>query len=301
MLKNFDQLVNQLRDQAPRTIAVALAEDADVLTALEKARAMGLTRAILTGHEDKIHKLFKDLKIKADPYQLVATADENEAVQKAIELVRTNQAQVVMKGLCSTNSFLKGILDKSAGLRQHSGNVISHLALFESPLYHKLFMMSDAAMNIAPDLATKVAITENAIAAAQRLGYQLPKVAIISAVEKVNAAGIPSSADAAIIAKMGDRGQIKGAIIDGPLAVDNALSSESCKVKGLRSPVGGDADICIVANIETGNAFYKLLTVLGQAKVAGIIIGAAAPVVLTSRSDSEEAKFLSIVTALKIS
>jgi phosphate butyryltransferase len=301
MLKNFDQLVNQLRDQAPLTIAVALAEDADVLTALEKARAMGLARAILTGHEDKIHKLLKELKIKADLYQLVAAADENEAVQKAIELVRANQAQVVMKGLCSTSSFLKGILDKSAGLRMRSGNVISHLAVFESPVYHKLFMMSDAAMNIAPDLATKVAITENAVAAAQRLGYQQPKVAIISAVEKVNAAGIPSSADAAIIAKMGDRGQIKGAIIDGPLAVDNALSAESCTVKGLRSPVGGDADICIVPNIETGNVFYKLLTVLGQAKVAGIIIGAGAPVILTSRSDSEESKFLSIATALKIS
>ncbi len=223
MLKNFDQLVNQLRDQSPRTIAVALAEDADVLTALEKARALGLTRAILTGHEDKIRTLFRELKIKAEPYQLVAAADEDEAVQKAIELVRTNQAQVLMKGLCSTNSFLKGILDKSGGLRR-GGNVISHLALFESPAYHKLFMMSDAAMNIAPDLATKVAITENAIAAVHRLGYQLPKVAIISAVEKVNAAGIPSSADAAIIAKMGDRGQIKGAIIDGPLAVVNQRS-----------------------------------------------------------------------------
>ena len=299
MLKNFDQLVNQVRDQAPRTIAVALAEDADVLTALEKARAMGLTRAILTGHEDKIYKLFKELKINADPYQLVAASDENEAVQKAIELVRSDQARVVMKGLCSTGTFLKGLLDKNTGLR--SGNVISHLALFESPFYHKLFMMSDAAMNIAPDLAAKVAITENAIAAAQKLGYRQPKVAIISAVEKVNAAGIPSSADAAIIAKMGDRGQIKGAIIDGPLAVDNALSAESCTVKGLNSPVGGDADICIVPNIETGNAFYKLLTILGQAKVAGIIIGAGAPVVLTSRADSEESKFLSIVTALKIS
>jgi phosphate butyryltransferase len=299
MLKTFDQLVKQLRDQSPRTIAVALAEDADVLTALEKARAAGIARAILTGNEDKIRKLLRELKIKTDRYQLISAADENEAVQKAIELVRSNQAQVVMKGLCSTNAFLKGILDKTGGLR--SGNVISHLALFESPAYHKIFMMSDAAMNISPDLATKVAITENAIAAAQRLGYQLPKVAIISAVEKVNASGIPSSADAAIIAKMGDRGQIKGAVIDGPLAVDNALSEESCTVKGLRSPVGGDADICIVPNIETGNAFYKLLTVLGRARVAGIIVGAGAPVVLTSRSDSEECKFLSIVTALKIS
>ena len=299
MIKNFDQLVNQVKDQPARTIAVALAEDADVLTALEKARALGITRAILTGREDKILALFKELRIDPKPYQLVAARDEMESVQKAIELVNSDQAQVVMKGLCSTSVFLKGILDKSSGLR--SGKVISHMAVFESPGYHKLFMMSDAAMNIAPDLATKVVITENAIAAAEKLGYLLPKVAIISAVEKVNAEGLPSSAEAAIIAKMGDRGQIRGAIIDGPLAVDTALSKESCEVKGLKSPVGGDADICIVPNIETGNAFYKLLTVLGNARVAGIIVGARTPVVLTSRADSDESKFLSIVTALKIS
>jgi phosphate butyryltransferase len=299
MLKNFDQLVSQVRDQSPRTIAVAQAEDADILMALEKARALGIARAILTGRQDKIHKLFKELKINPAPYQLVAASEENEAVQKAIELVQANQAQVVMKGLCATHSFLKGILDKSTGLR--CGKVISHLAVFESPAYHKVFMMSDAAMNIAPDLAGKVAITENAIDVAHKLGYKLPKVAIISAVEKVNAEGIPSSADAAIIAKMGDRGQIKGAVIDGPLAVDNALSRESCTVKGLRSPVGGDVDICIVPNIETGNVFYKLLTVLGKARVAGIILGARTPVILTSRSDSEDSKFMSIVTALKIS
>jgi phosphate butyryltransferase len=189
------------------------------------------------------------------------------------------------------------VLDKANGLR--TGNIISHLSLFENPQYHKILMMSDAAMNIAPDLPTKIAITENAVSAAIKLGYSLPKVAIISAVEKVNPEGIPSSADAAIIAKMADRGQIKGAIIDGPLAVDNALSQQACKVKGLTSPVGGDADICIVPNIETGNAFYKLLTILGQAKVGGIVVGARAPIVLTSRADSEESKFLSIVTALK--
>jgi phosphate butyryltransferase len=299
MLKNFNQLVTQVKDQPTRTIAVALAEDADILSALEKARASGIVRAILTGRENKILALFKELGIDPKPYQMVEAGDETESVQKAIELVNSNQAQVVMKGLCSTSVFLKGILDKSSGLR--SGKVISHLAVFESPGYHKLFMMSDAAMNIAPDLATKVAITENAIAAAHKLGYALPKVAIISAVEKVNAEAMPSSADAAIMAKMGDRGQIKGAVIDGPLAVDNALSKESCEVKGLQSPVGGDADICIVPNIETGNAFYKLMTVLGNARVAGIIVGARAPVVLTSRADSDESKFLSIVTAIKIS
>jgi phosphate butyryltransferase len=299
MLKNFEQLVSQVKNQPARTVAVALAEDPEVLLALEKARAAGIIRAILTGRENVILKLFKEMKLDPSLYQIVAARDEEEAVQKAIEQVHAQQAQVVMKGLCSTQSFLKGILDKNGGLR--CGKVLSHLAVFESPFYHKLFMMSDAAMNIAPDLATKVVITENAIAAAVKLGYQLPKVAILSAVEKINAEAMPSSAEAAIIAKMGDRGQIKGACIDGPLAVDNALSKESCEVKNLKSPVGGDADICIVPNIETGNAFYKLLTILGNARVAGIIIGAQTPVVLTSRADSDESKFLSIVTALKIS
>jgi phosphate butyryltransferase len=154
-------------------------------------------------------------------------------------------------------------------------------------------------MNIAPDLSTKIAITENAIDTVIKIGYKMPKVAIISAVEKVNPDGIPSSAEAAVIAKMADRGQILGAIVDGPLAVDNALSQKACDIKGLNSPVGGDADICIVPNIETGNTFYKLLTVLGDAKVGGIIVGAAVPVILTSRADSEESKFLSILTALK--
>jgi phosphate butyryltransferase len=201
--------------------------------------------------------------------------------------------------LCSTANFLKGLLDKNNGMR--SGQVISHLAVFESPNYHKLFMMSDAAMNIAPDLSAKIAITQNAIMAAKKMGLTRPKVAIISAIEKVNPEGIPSSADAAIIAKMADRGQIADAIIDGPLAVDNALSALSCQVKGLKTPVAGDTDICIVPNIETGNVFYKLLTIMGNAKVAGIIVGASVPVVLTSRADSDESKFLSIVTALEAS
>jgi len=299
MIKTFSQLVDQVKKERPKTIAVAMAQDIDLLEALEKARALGLAQGILTGKVNKIKALLNDLNIAESNYHILPATTEQEAVQLAVDLVRDGKAQVLMKGLCSTANFLKGILDKTNGLR--SGQVISHLALFESPYYHKLFMMSDAAMNIAPDISAKIAITENALAAARKLGYKKPKVAIISALEKVNPDGIPSSADAAVIAKMGERGQIKNAIIDGPLAVDNALSAESCKVKGLNTPVAGDADICIVPNIETGNVFYKLLTILGGAKVAGIIVGAKAPIVLTSRSDSDQSKFLSIVTALKAS
>ena len=299
MLKSFKEIEEQVKNEQQRTIAVAMAEDSDILIALERARSKGLAKAILTGEKKKITSILKKSDIDEKEYEIIDTKSEYESVGSAVSLVRKGRAQVLMKGLCSTSVFLKGLLDKETGLR--SGKVISHLALFESPNYHKLLMMSDAAMNIAPDISDKVAILENAVAAAHKIGYHNPKVAVISAIEKVNPVGIPSSADAAIISKMAERGQIKGAIIDGPLAIDNALSLQSCETKGLKSPVGGEADICIVPNIETGNAFYKLLTILGNAKVAGIIVGAKSPVVLTSRADSEESKYLSILTALKAS
>jgi phosphate butyryltransferase len=299
MLKSFKEIEEQVKSEKQKTIAVAMAEDAEILIALEKARSNGLAKAILTGEKKKIKSILKNNEIDENKYEFLDCNEEVNSVAEAVGLVRNGKAQVLMKGLCSTSVFLKGLLDKENGLR--SGKVISHLALFESPNYHKLLMMSDAAMNIAPDISDKISILENALHAAQKIGYHNPKVAIISAVEKVNPTGIPSSADAAIIAKMADRGQIKGGIIDGPLAIDNALSLHSCEIKGLKSPVGGEADICIVPNIETGNAFYKLLTILGNARVAGIIVGAKSPVVLTSRADSEDSKYLSILTALKAS
>ena len=299
MISDFKVLEDKMRSEKPRKISVALAEDTDILIALEKARAEGFTQAILTGNEKKIIALLQKTGANRNNYEIISARNEQEAVAKAVSLVKKGDAQVLMKGLCSTAVFLKEVLDKERGLR--SGKILSHIAVFESPNYHKLFMMSDGAMNIAPTLSEKVQITENALGAMRKLGYKKPKVAIISALEKVNAENIPSSADAAILAKMGDRGQIKNAIIDGPLAVDNALSIQSCRVKGLKSPVGGDADLCIVPNIETGNAFYKLLTIMGNSKVAGIVVGARAPIVLTSRADSEESKYLSILTALKSS
>jgi phosphate butyryltransferase len=299
MIKNFDEILKQVKNETQKTIAVAYAEDKDVLKALEKARSLGFTKAILTGNSGNITAMLKSLNINESDYKIIDAANEMQSIELAVAEVKSGRANVLMKGLCSTSLFLKGILDKNNGLR--SGKVLSHLAVFESPKYHKLFMLSDAAMNIAPDLSTKIVITENAISTALSLGYKKPKVAIISAVEKVNHEGIPSSVDAAIISKMNERSQIKNAIIDGPLALDNALSKESCRIKGLMTPVGGNADILIVPNIETGNACYKLLTILGNAKVAGIIVGATAPIVLTSRADSDDSKFLSIITALKAS
>jgi len=299
MLKDFKELLRLHAGKERKKIAVAMAQDVDVLHALDAARAAGIAGAVLVGDKEKLKALADHENIDLKNYDIIDKADEADCVKEAIGVIKAGEAQVLMKGLCSTAIFLKNILNKENGLR--SAKLLSHLAIFESPNYHKLLFMSDAAMNIAPDLDEKIAITDNAIRAVNRLGYKNPKVALISAVEKVNAAGMPSSADAAIISKMGERGQIKNAVIDGPLAVDNALSRRANEVKGLQSPVGGDADICIVPNIETGNVFYKLLTVLGNAQVAGVVLGASVPVVLTSRADSDNSKYLSIASALAIS
>jgi len=299
MLKNFKQLLRQVSKMEKRKIAVAMAQDSEVLLALNAAQSAGLGQAILVGDRNTIIQRAEEEHINVKNFEIVDVKEEKKCIREAIEIVRSGEAQVIMKGLCSTANFLKGILNKENGLR--AAEVLSHLAIFESPNYPKLLFMSDAAMNIAPDLKTKIAITNNAIKAAHALGYKKPKVAILSAVEKVNAEHMPSSAEAAIMAKMSERGQLAEALIDGPLALDNALSPKANQVKGLQSPVGGKADICIVPNIEAGNIFYKLLTILGNAMVAGVILGAAVPVVLTSRADSENAKFLSIAAALAIS
>jgi phosphate butyryltransferase len=299
VLKDFKQLLGLVGKRKKQRIAVAMAQDADVLLAIDAAHSAGLAEGILVGSKSKLQKIADAQQISLSNYEIINTEDESESVRKSVELVRSGDAQVIMKGLCSTSVFLKGILNKEKGLR--SAKVLSHLAVFESANYHKLLFMSDAAMNIAPDLNDKIAITQNAISALHALGYKIPKAAMISAVEKVNPELMPSTADAALISKMAERGQIKNVLIDGPLALDNALSPKANEIKGLKSSINGDADLCIVPNIETGNVFYKLLTILGNALVAGVILGASVPVVLTSRADSENAKFLSIATALAVS
>ena len=299
MLKDFNQLLAKVSTEVKKTIVVPMAQDADVLAALNKAFTAGLTDAVLTGPKSKIEQAARENDIDLSSYEVIDMDDEIDCVRTSVNLVREGKAQVLMKGLCSTANILRAVLNKERGLRK--AKVLSHMAVFESPNYHKLLYMSDAAMNIAPDLNEKIAVTQNCLDALHALGYEKPKAAILSAVEKVNPAAMPSSADAAIIAKMAERGQIKNAVIDGPLALDNAISPRANEIKGLVSPVGGDADICIVPNIETGNVFYKLMTILGGAKVAGVILGASAPVVLTSRADSDESKYLSIVTALAMS
>ncbi len=298
MIKNFSQLVNQVKASQNNKIAVAVAQDEDVLEALEKARKADLTDAILVGDRKKIVRIASMKKIDIDRYEIIHVVEEEIAVKKAVKLVRMGNADILMKGLCSTATLMKAVLDKTEGLRRTG--LLSHLAIFEIKSYPKLILMSDAALNIAPTLEEKIAIIENAVSAARKLDITNPKVAMITAVEKINPEKMPATADAAVITKMAERGQIKGAVIDGPLALDNAFSKKSCEIKGIKSSVGGHTDIAIVPNIESGNIFYKLMSYLAGAKTAGIIIGAKVPIVLTSRADSDETKFLSIAAAAKV-
>jgi phosphate butyryltransferase len=276
-----------------------MAEDSGVLTAIKQVLTLKIARIILTGNKDILRRLLNEMHIKENDVRLIFTSDECQSIKEAIALIKDGTGHVLMKGLCSTAEFLKEILNKNSDLRE--AKVLSHLAVFECSNYPRLFMISDAAVNIAPDLSTKIAITLNAVNAAHKIGYKQPKVALLSAVEKVNFESMPSSVDAAVIAKMAERGQLGNVIADGPLAIDNALSEESCNIKNIRSPVGGKADILIVPNIETGNVLYKGLTLLANARVAGILVGTKVPVVLTSRADSDDSKFLSILLALSVS
>jgi phosphate butyryltransferase len=212
--------------------------------------------------------------------------------------VRSGEAQMLMKGLVSTGTFLKGILNKEFGLRDRP--LLSHVAVFEAADPERLVIFTDVAMNIAPDLAQKVQILENAVDLAHRLGIERPKVAVIAAVETVNAE-MPATLEAAALAKMADRGQIKGCLVDGPLALDNALSVEAARHKGIVSPVAGVADVLLLPDIEAGNVLSKMIGLVAKCPLAAVIVGASAPVVLTSRADSDETKFNSIALAAAIS
>jgi phosphate butyryltransferase len=213
-------------------------------------------------------------------------------VEMSVKMISNNQGDILMKGKVGTSTLLKCILNREWGLR--TGNLLSHFALFEVDTYPKVIAVTDVAMNIAPNLKDKIAIINNSVGCLIRLGYKMPKVAVLGAVEMVNE-NMEATLDAALLSKMNQRDQIKNCIIDGPLAFDNAVSLESAKHKGIRSEVAGDTDLLLMPDIEVGNVLYKSLVFFARAKVAALILGASVPIVLTSRSDSEQAKFDSIL------
>ncbi|MDD4552694.1 MAG: bifunctional enoyl-CoA hydratase/phosphate acetyltransferase [Bacteroidales bacterium] len=280
-----------------KKLAVAVAHDEHCLEAICAVDKMGLVEAILVGNEIKIKDIAAKLHLVIDGMRIINEEVDANSVKIAVKMVRNKEADILMKGNVPTATFLRGVLDKEVGLRK--GDVLSHFALFEVPTYHKLIGLTDAAMIPAPDFKTKVALTTNAVEFMNKLGYVKPKVAVLAAVEMVNEA-MPATLEAAMLSKMSQRGQIKNCIIDGPLAYDNAISAASAKHKGIVSEVAGNADLLVVPDIEAGNILYKAYGFSANAKLAAVVLGAAAPIVLTSRSDTEESKQASIIMAAAI-
>ncbi len=301
-IRTLEQLVESLKGAPARRLAVAAGHDEHTIQAAARAAREGIAQVTLVGDGRRIASLCARFGVDAELFTIVDEANETRAGAVARDMVREGNADVLMKGLIGTETYMRLILDKELGLLPR-GAVLTHVTVLDVPAYQathgKLLLVSDVAIIPAPDVATKVTIVAYAVAAAHSFGIAEPKVALLAASEKVSER-MPATADAAIIAKMAERGQIKGALVDGPLALDVALSPEACATKGLRSAVAGDADVLIFPNIETGNAFYKSATILGGARLAAVVVGASAPCVLTSRADSEESKFFSIAMGCRL-
>ena len=298
MLKTFDEVLNKAKDYGPKKMVVASAGAEDVLKAVEAARKERLTDSILVGDKEEIIQIANQMGIDPANYEIIDKTDKTEAVRYAVELVRNNEASILMKGMLGTARLLKAVLDKEIGLR--TNRILSHVYTLEIKDYNRLLTMTDGAMNISPDLKQKAQIIQNAIYYAHSLGIEKPKVAVVAALELVNP-DMPATIDAACLAKMSERGQIVGGIVDGPLGFDNAISKEAAKHKGIESPVSGEVDIILVPNIESGNIFAKGLVYLAKAVPAGLLLGAKAPVVLVSRSDSAQSKLYSIALGVLMS
>lgn len=295
MLTKLSQLKELIdKGHKPKKLVLAASEDAHSLNAVMEAAKQKIIRPVLVGDREKTEGMAEILNLDIGKYELIDAENPIDAVTKSVKMVHDGKADVLMKGKVGTSDMLKSVLNKEYGLR--TGNLLSHFAYFEVETYHKLIAVTDVAMNIAPNLTEKIGILNNAVRILNNLGIEKPKVAVLGAVEKVNT-DMDATLDAALLSKMNQRDQILNCLVDGPLAFDNAVSFESAKHKEIKSEVAGDTDLLLMPDIEVGNVLYKSLVFFARAKVASMIVGASAPIVLTSRSDSEQAKFDSILLA----
>ncbi|MBM7693237.1 phosphate butyryltransferase [Peribacillus deserti] len=295
---NLEVLLEKAARMSDMTVAVAAADDGEVIDAVAAAIEQRLARFHLFGNSDKIEHLLESKQKGLSEHSSIDiyhAASIEKAAELAVQSVRLNEASVLMKGNISTAVILKAVLNKEAGLRTE--NMLSHVAAFQIPGQTRMIFITDAAMNISPDLTAKADIIKNAVAIARSIGIEMPKVAALAAVEVVNPK-MPATVDGALLAQMNRRGQIKDCIVDGPLALDIAISAAAAEHKGIQSEAAGMADILLVPNIETGNSLYKSLVYFAGAKVGAVIAGARAPIVLTSRSDSAESKLFSLALAI---
>jgi phosphate butyryltransferase len=287
--------INSVDQKLPRLV-IASAEDEAVLEAASKAKKLGLEKIMLIGDQDEISKIAQRQSINLNQFEVIHEKDKTLAAAKAVSLVKDNQADMVMKGLVESAIFLKAVLKKDMGI--NLGKTISHVSVLEIPNYHKLLLLTDGAIIIAPNLNDKISIINNAVNLACSMGIKRPKAALLAAIEMVNPEKMPCTADAAILTQMNRRGEFANCIIDGPLAFDNVVNENSIKIKKIDSPVAGNADIVIVPSIEVGNILYKSLVYMGNAKSAGLVLGTRVPVILTSRADNPETKLASIALGI---
>lgn len=297
MLTTIQEIIEKAKQVPKQTLVVAAAEDNEVLAAVVDSVKLGIVDAILVGDEELIRSIASTNNYDISQCKLINESNKIIAARRSVEMVSKGEANLVMKGSLGTADILRAVLDKEIGLR--TGKVLSHVAVLEVQGFDRLFLLTDGAMNIAPDLSQKAQIVQNAVTVAKALGNKMPKVVPLASVELVNS-DMQATLDAANLSKMADRGQIKDCIIDGPLALDNAISLEAAEHKGITSPVAGKADILLVPSIDAGNVLYKSMVYFAKAKTAGVIAGAKAPVVLTSRSDTHEAKLNSIALGVLV-
>jgi phosphate butyryltransferase len=293
-LKNLNSFIDIAKMKTRKKIAVAAAEDEPVLLAVMDAIMHGIAEPILIGDSNKIKTIADKINIDLSKIDIIDEKEPAKSAKIAVQIVRENKAHILMKGHVNTADYLRAILNKDNGLRQ--GDLLSHIGFFETNYYHKVIALTDAAQNVAPDILEKVSIINNSIELFHRLGILNPKIALIAAIEGVNPK-MPATMEAAAITMMNRRKQIKGCLIDGPLAFDNAVSAEAAEHKGIVSDVAGDADLIVAPNIEVGNALYKSFTTFGGGTVAAVILGATVPIILTSRADSDKSKLMSIALA----
>lgn len=294
VLKSLESVLEIAKSKPPAKMAVAAAADEHALDAVKEASKAGIVSPILVGDKKAIEEIAAKMAFNLSGIEIIDEKDPVKSCSIAVSLIKTGKAQILMKGLVGTAFLLRAVLNKETGISKSS--VMSHAALLESPNYHKLLCITDCGMNILPSLSEKADIINNAVEIYKKLKMDKPKVGILAAVELINEK-MDATTHAAMLVTMNKRDQIKDCIIDGPLAFDNIISKEACDHKGISTEIGGDADIVILPNIETGNTLYKALVYLGGATVASVALGATVPIVLTSRSDSDRSKLMSIALA----
>jgi phosphate butyryltransferase len=296
-IRTFAALLDAAKEKGPKHVAIAAGHQSEVMLAGLDAEVAGLAEVILVGDQARIKEIATEEGFDISRMEVIHQPHPHQAAYQVMKLVSEGRADIAMKGKVETSDFLRAALSKDLNLR--TGRLFTHVAAFEIPDFDRLIFISDAGVVVAPDLEQKVQIVQNAIHVAHGLRIDLPRVAVLAATEVVNPK-IPTTLDAANLSKMADRGQIRGGLVDGPLALDNAISPESARIKGIKSEVAGYADILIAPDIEAGNVLAKAITYFAQGKMAGVVVGARCPLILPSRSDTREAKLVSLALGVML-